>query len=152
MKAKTKPQPNVKEAVPFLGVTDIERSLRYYVEGLGFEMVQTWRHDGKLRWCRLELGEAAIMLQEFWKEGQHANVPQGKLGNGVTICFICRDALAKYHDAIAHGIAATRPFVGNGMWVTSLTDPDGYRLDFESQTDVPEETEYKEQVTGFPAE
>jgi hypothetical protein len=28
------------------------------------------------------------------------------------------------------------------MWVTSLSDPDGYRLDFESDTDVPEETEY----------
>jgi hypothetical protein len=28
------------------------------------------------------------------------------------------------------------------MWVTSLTDPDGYRLDFESRTDVPEETVY----------
>lgn len=150
MKAKTKAQANVKEVVPFLGVTDIESSLRYYVEGLGFEMVQSWTPEGKLRWCRLELGKAAIMLQEFWKEGQHANVPQGKLGNGVTICFICRDALAIYHDAVAHGIVATRPFVGNGMWVTSLYDPDGYRLDFESQTDVPEETEYKEPPIGFP--
>jgi hypothetical protein len=28
------------------------------------------------------------------------------------------------------------------MWVTSLKDPDGYRLDFESPTDVPEETVY----------
>jgi len=33
-------------------------------------------------------------------------------------------------------------FVANGMWVTSITDSDGYRLDFESTTDVPEETEY----------
>jgi hypothetical protein len=28
------------------------------------------------------------------------------------------------------------------MWVTILTDPDGYKLDFESPTDVPEETIY----------
>ena len=26
------------------------------------------------------------------------------------------------------------------MWVTEMTDPDGYRLLFESPTDVPEET------------
>ena len=26
------------------------------------------------------------------------------------------------------------------MWVTSVTDPDGYRVEFESSTDVPEET------------
>jgi lactoylglutathione lyase len=26
------------------------------------------------------------------------------------------------------------------MWVTSVSDPDGYRIEFESYTDVPEET------------
>ena len=30
------------------------------------------------------------------------------------------------------------------MWVTSLTDPDGYRIDFESDTEVPEEAEFSE--------
>lgn len=34
------------------------------------------------------------------------------------------------------------PFVGNGMWVTSLADPDGYWIDFESLMDVPEEKVY----------
>ena len=55
---------------------------------------------------------------------------------------MCADALAIYHDLISRGLSATRPFVGNGLWVTSVTDPDGYRLDFESPTDVPEETVY----------
>jgi hypothetical protein len=62
----------------------------------------------------------------------------------VSICFICEDALAIYHDVKSRGIEASRPFVGNGMWVTSVADPDGYRLDFESVTDVPEDTEYEE--------
>ncbi len=39
---------------------------------------------------------------------------------------------------------ASRPFVGNRMWVTSLRDPDGYRLEFESSTDTPEETVFSE--------
>jgi hypothetical protein len=30
------------------------------------------------------------------------------------------------------------------MWVTSLSDPDGYRIDFESDTDVPEGTQFSE--------
>ena len=30
------------------------------------------------------------------------------------------------------------------MWVTSLTDPDGYRLGFESLTDTPEDTKLSE--------
>ena len=30
------------------------------------------------------------------------------------------------------------------MWVTSLADPDGYRLEFESLTDVAEDTQLAE--------
>lgn len=44
----------------------------------------------------------------------------------------------------AKGIQASVPFVGNGMWVTSLADPDGYQLEFESLTDVPEDTLFSE--------
>jgi|SRR5436853_839568 len=140
MEAETKARPNVKQAVPFFGVTDIERSVRYYVDGIGFEMTMSWRPEGKLRWCWLKLGDAALMLQEFWKEGHHSNVPETKVGVGVSICFVCEDALAIYREVKAQGLNPSRPFVGNGMWVTSLLDPDGYRLEFESPTDTPEET------------
>jgi lactoylglutathione lyase len=34
--------------------------------------------------------------------------------------------------------------VGNKLWVTTVTDPDGYKLFFNSPTDVPEETLYSE--------
>jgi lactoylglutathione lyase len=30
------------------------------------------------------------------------------------------------------------------MWVTALVDPDGYKIQFHSPTDVLEETEYSE--------
>jgi catechol 2,3-dioxygenase-like lactoylglutathione lyase family enzyme len=135
------PEPNVKQAVPFFGVANIEASLRYYVDGLGFRMTNKWIDDGKLRWCWLEHGSAALMLQEFRQDGHDSWVPQGKVGEGVTICFICDDALAIYRDVTSRGIQASKPFVGNRMWVTSLRDPDGYRIDFESPTDVPEEME-----------
>jgi lactoylglutathione lyase len=136
--------PNVKQAVPFFLVSDIGVSIRYYVDGLGFELTRKWIDDGKLRWCWLERGGAALMLQEFWKEGQQANLPAGKVGEGVSICFICEDALGIYREFTSRAIQASRPFVGNGMWVTSLSDPDGYQIMFESLTDLPEETEYSD--------
>ena len=139
-----KSKANIKQAVPFFWVTDIERSLQYYIDGLGFELRNKWIHEEKLRWCWLQIGDAAIMLQEFWKEGQHANLTASKLGEGVSVCFICNDALAFYNEVIARGIEASEPFVGNNMWVTGLTDPDGYKLYFESDTDVPEETTYSD--------
>jgi catechol 2,3-dioxygenase-like lactoylglutathione lyase family enzyme len=144
MKPETQLETNVKQAVPFFAVSNIEESVRYYVHGLGFEMTKNWTVEGKLRWCWLQLGDAALMLQEFGKAGPDSRVLPGKVGEGVSICFICRDALSIYREVTARGIKASRPFVGNGMWVTSLADPDGYRIDFESYTDVPEETEFSE--------
>lgn len=138
-------EPNIRQAVPFFKVANIEESVSYYVDGLGFAMTRKWIDEGKLRWCWLEIGSAALMLQEFWRTGPHTNVPEEKLGVGVSICFICADALALYREFTSRGIQATRPFVGNGMWVTSVSDPDGYLLEFESVTDVAEETVWEEQ-------
>jgi lactoylglutathione lyase len=138
---------NVEQAVPFFWVRDLDRSLRFYVDGLGFTMTRHWIDDGKVRWCWLELGGAALMLQEFWKEGQHANVPAAKVGVGVSINFVCKDAVAIYRDLIARGLSPARPSVGNGMWVTPIADPDGYELYFESPTDAPEETVLPDDAT-----
>jgi len=139
---------NVKKAVPFFGVTNMAASLRFYVDGLGFKMQHRWipnreehNPDGKIRWCRLELGDAAIMLQEFLPERQ----PQETLGTGVNVCFQCEDALALYREFKSSGIQTRqRPFVGNRLWVVPLTDPDGYRIEFASPTDAPEESELEE--------
>ena len=132
-------------------VTSMEASLKFYVDGLGFIMTKKWTpgNDGKIEWCALEIGEAALMLQEYRKD-HHPNSgrTEGTLGMGVSVCFICKDALAIYRQALARGVQPKRPFVGNGMWVASFRDPDGYRLDFESYTDVPEETEYSEEQHG----
>jgi len=129
---------NVQQAVPFFMVSNIEASIGYYVDGLGFQMTRHWIDEGKLKWCWLQQGGAALMLQEYRKD----RIPSGRFGEGVSVCFQCSDALSIYHAAAARGIKAKRPFVGNAMWVVAFSDPDGYRIDFESPTDVPEETEY----------
>lgn len=140
---------NVKKAVPFFGVTDMESSLRFYVDGLGFTIKRQWipegdEHypsDGKIRWCWLELGGAAIMLQEFPPQGR----PKEMLGTGTSVSFVCEDALALYHEFKSRSVQVRkRPFVGNGLWVVPLTDPDGYRMEFSSPTDAPEESELEE--------
>jgi lactoylglutathione lyase len=134
----------VTEVVPFLRVSDMERSVSYYVVGLGFTITKKWVPDGKLRWCWMTKGRAALMLQEFWRDGSHTGRPDGNLGQGVSLVFMCDDALAIYKDVKARGIEASEPFVGNAMWVFHLIDPDGYRIEFESPTDVPEETKLSE--------
>jgi uncharacterized glyoxalase superfamily protein PhnB len=139
---------NVKQAVPFFGVTNMEASLRFYVDGLGFTMTRWWipdrsddKPDGRIRWCWLEHGGAALMLQEFLPERR----PKEPLGTGTSVSFTCEDSLALYREFKSRGIdIRTRPFVGNRLWVVPLTDPDGYRLEFASPTDAPEESELEE--------
>jgi len=142
METQTKTEVNVQQAVPFFMVSSMEASLGFYVDGLGFEMKKKWTPDGdgKVRWCWLELGDTALMLQEFKKGDPRFSGQEGKLGMGVSVCFTCKDALKIYREIKARGVEAQRPFVGNSMWVTCVRDPDGYRLDFESYTDAPEES------------
>jgi lactoylglutathione lyase len=129
---------SVKEVVPFLRVTSMERSLRYYIDGLGFTMKHKWVPDGGIRWCWLTLGGASMMLQELTKGGD------SKLGEGVSIVFSCEDALTIYREVTSRGIEASEPQVLNHLWATTLSDPDGYRIEFESPTDVPEDTKLSE--------
>jgi hypothetical protein len=96
--------------------------------------------QGKIKWCWLTIGSAAIMLQEY----DEKNNVKEKQREGVEIFFICEDALAIYTQIISNGISASEPFVGNKMWVVQLKDPDGYKISFESFTDTPEETKYSE--------
>lgn len=137
---------NVRQAIPFFCVSDIKNSVRYYVEGLGFEMINKWIDGGKLRWCLLKNGGASLMLQENTGGGHHESLNLDKPSVGVSIYFICEDAILIYNDVIQRGVKASEPFVGNKMWVTGLLDPDGYSLYFESYTDVAEETTYSDWV------
>ena len=141
MSGPLKNQPNVKQAVPFFMVKDMKASINFYVKGLGFSMAESWLDNGKLKWCWLVIGSAALMLQEYDEKN---NMSKEKPGEGVEVFFICEDALAIYTQITLNGVAASEPFVGNKMWVVPVKDPDGYKISFESFTDVPEETKYSE--------
>jgi hypothetical protein len=81
------------------------------------------------------------MLQEFLPERR----PKDALGAGTTVVFNCDDSLALYREFKSRGIEPRNcPFVGNRLWVVPLSDPDGYRIEFSSPTDAPEESELEE--------
>ncbi|MGA0559189.1 VOC family protein [Larkinella sp. VNQ87] len=127
----------ITQAVPFFMVADMLRSLSFYLDGIGFELRNKWEPRGRIEWCWLQFDQVALMLQEY----RITTFPENR-GEGVSICFMCEDALALYHQFIDRGLSPAEPFVGNGLWVVGLTDPDGYRLIFESPTHLPEETRY----------
>ena len=139
--------PNVTQTVPLLCVKDMTTALEFYVEGLGFTVKNQWtpEHPERIQWCWLQLGSAALMLQEINAEHSMSGAERGV---GITVYFMCTDALAIYRDALTKGLAAKQPFVGNTLWVVSFTDPDGYHVAFESPTDVAEDTQYDPAIHG----
>jgi len=137
-------QPNIRLAVPFFMVRDMEASLDFYTNKLGFTITNQWTPRGKIEWCWLQREAVSLMLQEPRDRDKFDQ--QGAKGTGLSICFQCTDALALYQEFTAKGVQIQDPFVGNNMWVVCFADPDGYKLDFESVTDVEEETLYSDWV------
>lgn len=132
---------NVTAVVPLLMVTNMERSLAFYVDGLGFAIQNRWVPDGRLLWCWMSLGGAALMLQEANASTRENMLTRGTLGNGAALYFQCTDAIAIVREAAARGIHPLRePQVGNFAWEVFFADPDGYRINFSSRTDIPDET------------
>lgn len=141
MDLDTVPFHNVTSVVPLLMVTDMERTLAFYVDGLGFTIQNRWTPEGRLRWCWMSLGGAALMVQEAVKRSGDEIPTRSILGEGAALYFQCSDALAIYRQAAAREIHTLRePQVGNFAWEVFYVDPDGYKINFSSPTDLPEET------------
>ena len=60
----------------YLAVEDIDRSIDFYHNTLGFAVVGRAEAEGRLFWCRVERGGASIMLQQADEET-----------DGYSICF-----------------------------------------------------------------
>ena len=111
-------------------VRNMAASIDFYIK-IGFGMTNSWIVEGKIRWCWLLIGEAALMLQEY-----NTNTRHKKQDEGVSIYFICEDALTIYDHVRSSGLPVSEPFVGNNLWVVRISDPD-----------VPEETRYADWKT-----
>lgn len=121
---------SVETTVPLLVVSDIERSMRFYRDGVGFSVERHWAPDGHVAWCWLSLGGASIMLQQA-EPGDRPGA------GGITLYLLCADADEVHAELVRRGTEAAAPEVAfYGMKQVHLRDPDGYALCFESPVDA----------------
>jgi uncharacterized glyoxalase superfamily protein PhnB len=114
---------------PLLNVTDINRSVAFYCNQLGFTLTESYSPHDQLCWCRLQRGGAAFMLQlASEKDGSPSERTRG-----VIFYFFCTDADALHAEFAAAGLTLAPPEkTFYGMNQLSLTDPDGYSLCFQN--------------------
>jgi glyoxylase I family protein len=123
---------NVRQLWPLLEVGDIERSVQFYRDQLGFVLVADDGGGGQMRWCRLERGGASIMLQQAKHHERHA---WGRR-RGISLYFVCDDVDALHGELTSRGVAVEPPQVAYyGMKQLEVPEPDGYAICFESPTE-----------------
>ena len=109
--------------IPQLRITNAERSLAFYIDGLGFQV--DWQHQfesGYPLFFQITRNEQTIFLTEH----------SGDCEVGGAVYFRVPDARVCYAEFAQRGIIATKG-PENTPWGTCeflLTDPDGNKLRF----------------------
>ncbi len=113
---------------PSFTVNDLERSLLFYVEALGFTVKQRFEHDGQLMGVMLLAGQCEFGIgQDDWAQGR------GRVkGVGFRVYAETAQDLGQLAERIrAHGFAADGPKKEAwGATTVTVTDPDGFKITF----------------------
>src|SRR3954468_16277903 len=97
----------VRQLKPLIAVSDIQRSIEFYRDRLGFTLTGQAENEGKIFWCSMERGGSAIMLQQAEDE----DGPAESRGRGVSFYFICDDAGMIYAELKSRGLQLGPPTV-----------------------------------------
>ncbi len=122
----------LRTLTPALTVSDLEASLAWYCDTVGFIVVQKWEEDGKIAGAVVEAGRIRLFLVQNGKEP--------KAPDTQTMQFYCSsaqdiDGLAaaiQSRGGVLDKVPANQPW---GARSFDLLDPDGVRLTISSIED-----------------
>lgn len=124
----------LQSCTPLLNVASIERSLIFWRDLVGFEVVGQFEEAGGLRWVRLRSGDVGLMLNAPDKTQGKARAVPGSYTDAVlyfgvpSVRSVCESLRAKGFDAPD---PKTEDY---GVEEMLLRDPDGYEVAFTSPT------------------
>jgi catechol 2,3-dioxygenase-like lactoylglutathione lyase family enzyme len=120
---------SLRMSVVMLGVKDVDRAKKFYVEGLGCEVEQDF--PGFVR-CRLGDGSSALALYEWEAAAQDAGVsPEGSGFRGVSFHFIADsrdevDEVMRTAETAGATVVKAAAAAKWGGYYGYFSDPDGY--------------------------
>jgi uncharacterized glyoxalase superfamily protein PhnB len=118
----------LRSAAPSLTVNDLDKSLAFYRDVLGFGVEETWKSDdGKVMGMSLKAGDVSFMIgQDDWKKGRDR-----RKGEGFRIFCETKtsvDDLAKRIESKGGRLDQGPTDQPWGMRDITLTDPDGFKI------------------------
>jgi uncharacterized glyoxalase superfamily protein PhnB len=113
-------------ARPVLHVTDVETSLRFYMDRLGFTSPWRYEGDGRARVAQVDRQGCALILADKWPD---------KIGKGLIFISLNVEPVtqAAELDALRSELEAKGVSVKEGSWgyrLLVVDDPDGNQLFF----------------------
>ena len=118
---------NLRSVSPSFTVSDVEKSLAWYRDVMGFEVAKRWEDEGKLMGVEMSAGPTIFMIgQDDWKKGRNR-----EKGAGFRLyCDTDQDV-----DDLAKGIKARGGTIADepkdqewGARAFSVLDPDGFQI------------------------
>jgi catechol 2,3-dioxygenase-like lactoylglutathione lyase family enzyme len=113
-------------ARPILNVTDVETSLRFYIDRLGFTVAWRYEENDKARIAQVDGFGCELILAESWPE---------RIGKGLTFVSLNLEPVAQIArlDALRVEVESKGIPVREALWgyrVLIIDDPDGNQLLF----------------------
>jgi glyoxylase I family protein len=120
---------------PLLQVFDMQTSLAFYCDILGFELVASAGPPDDIGWVLLRRDKTELMLNTVYEKPDRPPAPDpARLAahSDTVIYFGCSDIDAVYTELSLKGLKIQKPTVAPyGMKQLYVLDPDGYNLCFQ---------------------
>lgn len=128
-----------QEIVLELMVEDVGRSMGFYREVLGFQLLAQEAAEGKTYWAKLELNGFLISFKSREKAAEESPfLLAGPPGGSLSICLQVPDIREAYAEVERQCELLDFPHLTPcGSTQFSLKDPDGYVLTFEAPLSFP---------------
>jgi len=128
----------LKSLTPNLMVNDVEETIEYYTDILGFTLLMTVPETGKLDWAMVKRNDVVIMFQssKSLKEGVPRLAGQ-KPGGGLTF-YIKVDRITEIHEELYNNEVEIISDLESTFYNTiefSVVDINGYVLTFSEEQD-----------------
>ena len=141
----------VQSCRPLLNVSDIETSLRFWRDLIGFNEEQRFDRDGRALFVSLRSGDAQLMLNA------HGGDPRARRARPhytEAVLYLAVDSVhALARQLRAKGLDVPEPASqAYGLDEFTLRDPDGYEIAFTSATDAERKKRLDEKLDEALAE
>src|SRR5579862_5526061 len=126
----------IQNMIPLFQVYDMHRSVAFYRDVLGFEVIDRHAPNGHFYWAMLKHGNARLMLNAKFEDEHRPAKPPAQTGHqDVTLHINCSNADEVYTALRGKGQVAKEPVTTYyGMRQVHVTDPDGFDLCFQHQS------------------